>query len=194
MIQDSLLKTLDKILKTVSKEHIPVMFMGGIAVSLWGQPRTTYDIDAVIGISGSEKDKFLLEASKQNFTYDKKNPVKIIQKSAFITLASSVKNRKIYVDLFLASGEYQRVALSRRKEISIFGRTLPVISAEDLILYKLLAGRTKDIDDIREILVSQKSKLDIIYMKKWANKLGIMTFLNDELDSTRSLGKNQEKS
>jgi len=193
MIQNSLLKTLDKILEIALKAHVPLMFMGGIAVSLWGHPRTTYDIDAVIGISSSEKDKFLLEASKQNFTYDKRNPVKIIQKSAFITLASSAKSHKIYVDLFLASGEYQRAALSRRKEIKLSGRKIPVISAEDLILYKLLAGRTKDIDDIREILVFQKGKLDMTYMKKWAEKLNIITFLKDELDSTKSFGKNQEK-
>ena len=183
MIQDSLLKTLDKILKISLKADVLIMFIGGIAASLWGHPRTTYDIDAVIGISASEKDKFLLEASKQNFTYDKRNPVKTIQKSAFITLASSVKNHKIYVDLFLASGEYQKVALSRRKEIKLLGRTLPVVSAEDLVLYKLLAGRVKDMDDIREVFISQKGKLDIKYMKKWANKLGIMAFLNDELDS-----------
>ncbi|MBU0477804.1 nucleotidyltransferase [bacterium] len=194
MIQKNLLNILDKILKIALKAHVSVMFMGGIAVSVWGEPRTTYDIDAVIGISSSESGKFLLEASKQSFTYDKRNPVKTIQKSAFITLASSVKNRRIYVDLFLASGEYQRTALSRRKEIKLSGRKIPIISAEDLVLYKLLAGRGKDIDDIREILISQKGKLDMKYMKKWANKLGIMTFLNDELDSTKSLGKNQEKS
>ena len=185
MIQENLLNALDKILKVVSREHISVMFMGGIAVSLWGQPRTTYDIDAVIGISGSEADKFLLEASKQNFAYDKKKPVKIIQKSAFITLAYPLKTHKIYIDLFLASDEYQKLALSRRKEINLSGRKIPVISAEDLILYKLLAGRTKDIDDVREIFASQKGKLDMKYIRKWADKLGVITFLNDELRSLK---------
>ena len=183
MIQENLLNVLDKILKIASKAHIKVMFMGGIAVSVWGEPRTTYDIDAVIGISSSESDKFLLEASKENFTYDKRNPVQLIQKSAFITLAYPVKNRKTYVDLFLASDEYQKLALSRRKEINLYGRKIPIISVEDLVLYKLLAGRTKDIDDVREILISQKGKLDMKYMKKWANKLGITTFLNDEQNS-----------
>ena len=183
MIQDSLLETLDKILKISLKADVLIMFMGGIAVSVWGEPRTTYDIDAVIGVSSSESGKFLLEAGKQNFTYDKRNPVKTIQKSDFITLVSSVKNHRIYVDLFLASGEYQKAALSRRKEIKLSGRKIPVISAEDLVLYKLFAGRTKDIDDIKEILISQKRKLDMKYMKKWAIKLGIMTFLNDELES-----------
>ena len=179
MIQDSLLKTLDKILKISLDADVLIMFIGGIDVSLWGRPRTTYDIDAVIGISASEKDKFLLEASRQNFTYDKRNPVKIIRKSAFITLESSVKNHKIYVDLFLASGEYQKEALA----IKLLGRIIPVISPEDLVLYKLLAGRVKDMDDIKEVFISQKGKLDIKYMKKWAGKLGIMAFLNDELDS-----------
>jgi len=185
MIQENLLNVLEKILKVTAKEDVPVMFMGGIAVSLWGQPRATYDIDGVIGISTAEADKFLSEVSKENFSYDRKKPVKIIQGFAFITLVYPIKSHKIYIDLFLTSDKYQEVALSRRKEIVLSGKKIPVISAEDLILYKLLAGRTKDIEDVREILIAQKGKLNMRYMKKWAKELGVTTFLSDELNSLK---------
>ncbi len=38
---------------------------------------------------------------------------------------------------------------------------MPVIAAEDLIVTKVLAGRSKDIDDIRGILVAQAGRLDM---------------------------------
>jgi len=58
---------------------------------------------------------------------------------------------------------------------------IPVISPEDLILYKLLSRRERDMDDIRDILSLQKRNIDINYMKKWAEELGVKAFLEDDL-------------
>ena len=183
MIAKILITITQKILRISQKENIPIMFMGGIAVSLWAIPRATYDVDAVIQISQNSLKEFLAKASRQGFAYDRKKPIKIIQGLSFITLSHSIKKHKVYVDLFLAQSQYFKKALSRRKKVVLSGMKIPIISAEDLILYKLLSGRGKDLDDIREILLSQRGKLDLIYLKKWAKELGIITQLEDELSS-----------
>jgi hypothetical protein len=40
------------------------------------------------------------------------------------------------------------------------GLTVPIISAEDLVVTKVLAGRPKDLEDIRGILLAQSDGLD----------------------------------
>jgi hypothetical protein len=41
------------------------------------------------------------------------------------------------------------------------GLSVPVISAEDLVVTKVLAGRAKDLDDVWGVLVAQSDQLDI---------------------------------
>lgn len=183
MIANILLDVMVKILKMAQKHEIPIMFMGGLAVSVWAEPRATYDIDGVINLDITDLENFLEELSKEGFSYDKNNSIKFIQNMPFITLIYPLEEHEIYVDLFLAKSKYAKEALSRKQEVVLSDVTIPVISPEDLILYKILAGRSRDIDDVRQILILQEGKLDMEYMKKWATKLGVITFLNDEIDS-----------
>lgn len=181
MIAKTLLNTVYQISTILQSKDIPFMFMGGMAISVWGNPRATYDIDGVIKVNKNQLNELINEFSQKGFMYDKKAPIKVIQNMPFITL----KKRKIYIDLFLAKSEYERQALSRRQEVNLKDINITLITPEDLILYKLLSGRTRDIDDIREILVMQKEKIDIRYLKKWAKKLGVITYLEDELSSLK---------
>ena len=183
MISKTLINAIEKILEVSRKNRISLMFMGGIAASAWGNPRATYDIDGVILIDLEELSKFLNQLSHKGFSYNKKEPVKIISDMAFVTLTYGMGKQKPFVDLFLAQSEYTKGALRRRRQLTLNKTRIPVISPEDLIIYKLLSGRTKDLEDIRSILLMQKGKLDKAYMKKWAKQLGISTFLKDELNS-----------
>ncbi|MBU1599767.1 hypothetical protein KKG61_06670 [bacterium] len=181
MIARILLDVIRNILETFQAKDIPIMLMGGIATSLWAEPRATYDIDGVIEISFDDLEKILCEVRKKGFTYDKKQPVKFIQGLPFLTLTYPSKGHEIYLDLFIAKSRYTKEALSRRQEITFEEVKIPIIAPEDLILYKLISGRSKDLDDVRGILLAQEGKLDMEYMKRWAKELGLLTQLNDEL-------------
>jgi len=181
MISKSIILLIRKILKISQQEKINLMFIGGIAVSVWGNPRATYDIDIVAQID-IEKIKDILKIfHKNNFGYDEKKPLKSIQNLQFITLTYPRKKNKIFIDLFIVRGDYFQEALKRKRIVKIFDLKIPVISPEDLILYKLLSRRERDMDDIRDILSLQKRNIDINYMKKWAEGLGVKAFLEDEL-------------
>jgi hypothetical protein len=47
-----------------------------------------------------------------------------------------------------------------------------LITAEDLILFKLLAGRPRDLLDIEDVFFMQ-GQLDEAYMRRWAGPLGV---------------------
>ncbi|HEX7705229.1 MAG TPA: nucleotidyltransferase [Thermoanaerobaculia bacterium] len=51
--------------------------------------------------------------------------------------------------------------LDRAISVQVEGTTVPVISPEDLIVTKVLAGRSKDIEDIRGVLLQRGASLDL---------------------------------
>ena len=53
----------------------------------------------------------------------------------------------------------------------LFGIEVAIAAPEDLILYKLIACRPKDEADIEGIVQRRGDKLDIAYLRKWAEWL-----------------------
>jgi hypothetical protein len=51
--------------------------------------------------------------------------------------------------------------LRRAIPVAIGGTLVPVITPEDLIVTKVLAGRPKDIEDIRSVIQERSSSLDV---------------------------------
>ena len=82
------------------------------------------------------------------------------------------EGRSLDVDLFLAESEFQRSLIARRQPCDLGGVTTWLVSAEDLILLKLLAHRPRDLSDIADVRFTQ-GELDENYMRSWAEKLGI---------------------
>ena len=60
----------------------------------------------------------------------------------------------------LAGPGLEELFLDRAVPVDVAGTTVPFISPEDLIVTKLLAGREKDIDDVRGVLAERGSALD----------------------------------
>jgi predicted nucleotidyltransferase len=181
MISDVLTKVIEELQEICLKQKVKVAFMGGMAVSAYGFPRATYDIDAVMFIEEKKLNLFLSELHKRGFSYDKKNPVKIIQGKPFITL--TYLKSKVYIDLFLARDEFSKQVLLRTRKFKLNRMKINLVSPEDLILIKLQAGRERDLDDVRAILSENVSKLDFNYLRNQARKLRVDLYLKDELES-----------
>lgn len=69
------------------------------------------------------------------------------------------------VDVLLAETDYQRVAMDRAVD--------GALSAEDVIVHKLIAGRPRDRDDIQSILAGD-IQLDVSYISEWAQAWGVL--------------------
>ena len=65
------------------------------------------------------------------------------------------------MDVVLAGPGLEEEFLDRAIDIQIEGTAVPVISPEDLIVTKVLAGRPKDIEDVRGVLRERAESLDI---------------------------------
>jgi hypothetical protein len=144
------------------------LLYGGLAAALWGEPRYTEDVDLVLFIPERASYRFLREAAKHGFAVDEDLAIQQIQVSGWARLPFGSAKSPWHLDLTLGDSPFDKSALARRKEVELFGRKVWIASAEDLLVYKLVSMRDRDVMDIHAIVKRQKS-LDIAYLKKWSS-------------------------
>lgn len=69
------------------------------------------------------------------------------------------------IDLLVPTVEYQQLALARAQG--------NVLTAEDVIIHKLIAWRPRDVDDVRSILQAGHD-LDTEYIERWAREWQVL--------------------
>lgn len=166
--------------------RLPYAIMGGIAVRAHGLPRPTFDVDFVLAVARERLADLFAALKEAGYTVpdhyrdgwvDSVGGLPLFKVRLFIEAG-----RGIDADVFLVENEFQREVMSRRILDEVEGKPVHLITAEDLILFKLLAGRPRDLLDIEDIFFMQ-GQLDEAYMRRWAGSLGVA----DQLE--RMLGK-----
>lgn len=145
-------------------EGIDYMLIGGIAAGIWGEPRHTLDADFVVLLPSKRVIDFLRAAQARGFEVDEQ----VVLMNLDISGATRLPFHDRYADLIVGETEYDRAALDRRRAVTLYDRRTWVASPEDVILYKIVAMRDRDLDDIRRIVVRQKASLDLRYLEKWS--------------------------
>jgi hypothetical protein len=165
---------------------------GSFASSVHGIARPTQDLDIVAAIALAHAQP-LAELLQPNFYAD---PLQIrdaiLERRSFnaIHLATAFK-----MDIFPASSHPLGMQEIKRRQFpptSILGGdplTLPVVSAEDIVLAKLRwykdggGASERQWNDLRNILHVQGSRLDRAYLSEWAGVLEVEELLSKLLDS-----------
>jgi hypothetical protein len=86
---------------------------------------------------------------------------------------------EVQVDLLIVSSPFGLQALGRRVPMELAGAgIIDVLSCEDLILYKLHAGRLIDRADAGTLLRANRLTLDLPYLLEWADRLQVLDDLS----------------
>ncbi len=140
------------------------MVIGGQAVLLYGEPRLTRDIDITLGIGAEGLGKL-------------KKTIAIISLKSLIEKEKEFVDRNmvlptmdmksgIRVDFIFSFSPYERQAIERGKDIKL-GRSLVRFSSlEDLVIHKVIAGRPRDLEDVKSVLLKNPG-YDSVYIEKW---------------------------
>ena len=155
---------LKKIAECLSDNGISYMIIGGQAVILYGEPRLTKDIDITLdlGVDGLPGILRLL----------KNIPLEPIPEdvSSFVertmVLPTVDPNTGIRVDFIFSFTPYEKEAISRIRQVSIDTINIHFASPEDVIILKLFAQRSRDLEDARIILLKMPD-IDNNYIEKW---------------------------
>ena len=171
-------KFVTKISSILDRLNIDYIISGGIAVSVWGRPRHTADVDIVVNLKTIESVEKLVDLLKKEIKtsyLDKDRAVDAFKRKSEFNLIEPEYGLK--ADFFVAdSSEYKQMEIKRGKKRKIDDKFIKFISPEDLILSKLLwfkeGQSTRQLEDIASVMDIQ-TDLDIVYIKKWVKKLGL---------------------
>ncbi|MDQ3713536.1 MAG: nucleotidyltransferase family protein [Acidobacteriota bacterium] len=145
----TLLEELDGLVSALNDNKIEYAVCGGLALTIHGFPRATFDIDILIRAESLEK-AYEIAAKKG---YDIRGfDMSFKEKAVEIRRISKIDDdgEVLSLDLLLVTPKVEDVW--ETKETLIWqNRSLWIVSLEGLIKMKTLAGRAKDLNDIDRI-------------------------------------------
>jgi hypothetical protein len=138
--------------------------IGGLALQRWGQPRFTQDADlTVLTPFGSEA--AVVDALLEHF------PARIptarqhaLDRRVLLLTASN----GVPLDISLAALPFEEEVMDRASRWRQVGNVwLKTCSAEDLVIYKLVAARPQDLVDVTRVVQRQGRRLDAARIRYW---------------------------
>ncbi len=172
-----------EVIALLDRAGVDYMLMGGLAVRFWAIPRPTYDVDVTVAADDARAAELLTRFDAAGFEVPeefKRGWFDTLSNMRKFTVRRFVDRDAWRVDVFLVTTEYQKAAFARRTRAKFLGSDVWTISAEDLILHKLVAGREKDLVDVNEMLALVKV-IDMAYLRVWAERLSVAEALEDRL-------------
>lgn len=168
---DSLLQSaLADICSQLHNRQVRFALIGGVAASLRGRIRATEDIDLVVMTDVNGALELALNLDGKVFQPLFPEFEKVIR-TAYI-LALEHRPTSVTLDLAIAVSGFEQQVIRRSNLVNIIGTRVPVATAEDLILMKILAGRPQDNQDIAGMIAVQKESIDWDYCESVAIQLG----------------------
>lgn len=177
-------KILIEVVKILDNLRIKYFITGGFAVSVWGRPRATFDIDIVVKIIGSQAKQLTgawREISKSGYADEEmiKDAIKNNSEFNFIDADSGVK-----VDFWVEKGDINSPPeFKNKRKQKVSGQDVFFISPEDLIISKLewykLSESDRHIDDVKSVLKVSGDKLNKKYLNHWISKFNLAGIIKD---------------
>lgn len=156
-----------KLFIALSQHRIRYLICGGLAINIYGIPRSTADIDLVLDLEQENVAAFLKVISKIGYyahlpislenLIDKNQRNEFIQNKNLIAYSFyNSSNNVMSMDVLIDTPIDFEVMWSNREVRKISGEEINIVSIPDLITMKKYAGRLQDEKDI--ILLSEMIK------------------------------------
>ena len=164
-------RNLARVTRFFQRHRLHYMLIGAVAMSVWGRPRTTLDLDFLVLVDEKGLAKINGWITQEGMRVDEAwlewNPL-LAKTQLRLDLG------QVMVDLMIPRDVHDRQAFCRRKRKKVGKRFYWFISPEDFILQKLKVGRPRDFEDAVTVLERLREELDMSHLKRWAQRLGIL--------------------
>jgi hypothetical protein len=138
---------------------VPWYVFGAQAALIWGRPRLTADVDVTVRIEPGGLEPLIEALEAAGFRLRPEADANFVRQTRvlpFVCLRNGLP-----LDVVLGGPGLEDVFLSRARPVQIGQVVIPVMSPEDLIVAKILAGRPKDLEDVRGVLRERVESLDL---------------------------------
>lgn len=169
--------------ETAGVEH---MVTGAFAFNFYGIPRSTKDFDVVVDVRGRQAIAQIIRLLDDIVEFG--DQLQFDTRTWGRRHIGRAKHGPIFqVELFeLFDDPFVTEQFRRRLQLrsTQLGYTTWLPTAEDVIVQKIRWGRSKDLDDARDVLaVQDPSTLDMAYVRQWCDTHGTAARLDDILFS-----------
>ena len=151
--------------------------MGGIALAVWNHPRATRDVDILVAIERSNVELLIRHLARHSFRPKHQPPLLTISDHSFVQLLYTPPGEfyDVQLDLLLAESDLQKAAVARRVQRNVPGISQPidVVQCEDLLLFKMIAGRIIDLADAAMLIRENRDGLSFTYLGDWVTRLSL---------------------
>ena len=143
--------------------------IGGIALLRWGEPRFTRDIDVTLLAGFGCEDDFIEPILSSTYRGRIPDAAEFARVNRVLLLDSS---EGIPIDIALGGLPFEALMVERASLHDFEpGCTLLTCSAEDLMVQKMFAFRTRDIADVEGVATRQRGRLDWTYIEEQLSPL-----------------------
>jgi hypothetical protein len=163
---------LKEIVTRLESEQIAYMVTGSVAMSFYGTPRMTRDVDLVIECRPDDADRIAklfvsdcyIDAAMIREAANRKSMFNIIHNTTIVKADFVVRKET----------PFRLEEFNRRRRVVMDGKTMWIVTPEDLILTKLDWSDHSDLhrSDVQNIIHSVHD-LDWRYLRLWAGHLGL---------------------
>jgi hypothetical protein len=144
------------------------LVIGGVAASILGKPRLTRDIDVTLLLDLDDLHVLLLAASAVNMVPRVPEVTEFARQSRVVLLRHEPTG--IDIDISLGALAFEAEAIARGRVLDLAGVKVRVPTPEDLIIYKTVAHRGQDLQDVYNIIQANPG-LDAARIRFWATQL-----------------------
>ena len=169
-MERALRTTLTDALSLLGGRRIPAAVIGGLAVSLRGQPRMTVNVDLAVLADVEQTLALVHDLEATRFLPLFAGVEEVVGRSFILPLRH--RSTGVRVDLALGMSGFERQAVERATAVDLGGTPVPVVTPVDLLVMEALAGRPRDEDDMRSIIATQGESLDWDACLDLARRLG----------------------
>lgn len=162
---------LKQLIGLIKNTKVDYAILGGVAVSIYGEPRLTFDIDVNLILDNNRIDIFLKESRKFGFSPLPLNIKKFVKVTGVIPMRFLKNKVTGRCDFIIAQNILEYLCIKRARFKKIYSTRVKLISPEDLVIHKITSQRPRDLEDVQGILIRQGGKLDIRYITYWLKKI-----------------------
>jgi hypothetical protein len=161
-----LLAALAKVLRA---RKIRWYVFGAQAAIVYGSPRMTMDVDVTVAVPAEGVRPLVEELLGAGFTSRVDDLEAFFTRSRVVPLVH--QRTRMPLDLVVARDSLEMAFLERARLIDVGRLKVPIITPEDLVIAKLFAGRPRDLEDVRAVLGTMGSSMDLRYVRNLLGQL-----------------------
>lgn len=176
------------ILKILQELGVDYVIIGAIAVSGWGNVRTTRDVDMIMDLHGKNIASLEDALKKEGFDIKVEDIRGAIKEKSHFTIFDTKSD--YHIDAKGCYGKKEKRSLKERKAVELWGIRIFIASPEDIIANKLVFGSWQDIRDAEGVYARQMEKLDLTHLEEICREMGV----SEDLENLkRRIGRSLEE-